>query len=204
MTLRVTQGTVNAYQPAAGEPRNRFTIAATAARGTTPLAPTIRPAPHGIVVVAPERLASLLVRVPDGVSLVVNSEHGDVNVTDVSGPVSVAAAQGNLRIFLQHSFAQARVGRGNISIAMGATTWPGTLHVSTGEGDVQMSVEDKAAFTVHLYTANGTLFTDFDLRGTSRGAAETIDGPVNGGGAQRLDVATSSGSIRLLRLHAQP
>ncbi len=204
MTLSVSQGTVNAYQPASGEPRDRFTIAATAARGTTPDAPRIRPRPGGILVIAPLALASLLVRVPDGVSLVVNSRHGDVNVTDVGGPVSVAAAQGDLRIFLQHSYAQARVGRGNISIAMGATGWPGTLKISTGHGDVEISVEDKAAFSVHLYTANGTLFTDFDLRGTSQGAAETIDGSVNGGGAQRIDVATSSGSIRLLRLHAQP
>jgi DUF4097 and DUF4098 domain-containing protein YvlB len=48
------------------------------------------------------------------------------------------------------------------------------------------------------------LFTDFDLRGTSSGRAETIDGSVNGGTAQRIDVETSSGAIRLLRMQPQP
>jgi hypothetical protein len=204
MTLRVANATVNAFAPAYGEPRDRFTIAATAFRGTTPPVPSVRPAVGGILVLAPGKLASLLVRVPDGVTLAIDSRQGDVNVTDVSGPVQVALARGDARIFLQKSYAQARVGEGNVRIAMGASQWPGTLRISTQRGDVELSVQDTAAFTVHLHTADGTLFTDFNLRGSSQGAAETIDGVVNRGGAQRIEVDTGNGSIRLLRLHAQP
>ena len=81
--------------------------------------------------------------------------------------------------------------------------WPGTLRFSARRGDIVLRISAKAAFSVHLHTDNGILFTDFGLRGTSSGGAETIDGSVNGGTTQRIDVETSSGAIRLLRLQPQ-
>jgi hypothetical protein len=47
------------------------------------------------------------------------------------------------------------------------------------------------------------LFTDFNLRGTSQGRSETIDGDVNGGGTRSIDIETQAGAIRLLKLHPQ-
>jgi hypothetical protein len=203
MTVRLAGGTFSAYQPAAGQARDRFTIAATATgRGSPPPPPSIHPAAGGIVVYA-AALQSLLVRVPDGVALVVDSQHGDVNVTDIQGSAQIVAADGNVRVFVRDGFAQASTGRGNVSVAMGAVRWPGTLHFAATRGDVELSVEETAAFGVHLHTGDGTLFTDFNLLGRSQGSSETIDGNVNGGGNQRIDVEVKRGSIRLLRLHAQ-
>jgi len=205
MRVRVARATLNAYQPANGEPRNRFTIAATAGSPAIQHAPPkIRPArPNGIDIDAPDPLADLLVRVPDGVALIADSAQGDVNVTDVTGSVTVNAARGNVRIFLRSSYAQATVGIGDLTVAMGADSWPGTLHFSTQKGDIVISIQEKANCTVHMHTDNGILFTDFNLRGTSAGASETIDGSINGGGPARIDIESASGSIRLLRLHAQ-
>jgi hypothetical protein len=202
MTINVTDATLSAYQPAAGEARNRFTISATAQTKSPPAPPKIRPAGKGIEVDASQPLQSLLVRVPDGVDLVVDSKQGDVNVTDVKGTAHIAAAGGNVRVFMRDGYAEAATQRGNVSVAMGATSWPGTLHFSAQNGDVEISVEETAAFHVHLHTDSGTLFTDFNLRGTSSGSSETIDGAVNGGN-RRIDVEVTRGSIRLLRLHAQ-
>lgn len=203
MTVRVADATLNAYQPAMGQARNRFTVSPTArGRKAPPPAPRIRPAANGVTVDAPEPLANLLVRVPDGVRLIVDSQRGDVNVTDITGDAQVTAQRGNVTIMLP-GYAQASSGRGNVSVTMGSTTWHGTLHFSSQRGDVQVSLPDKTAFTVHLHTDDGTLFTDFDLRGTSQGNAETIDGSVNGGGPRRIDVEAHYGSIRLLRLHPQ-
>jgi hypothetical protein len=203
MTIRIADATLAAYQPAAGEPRDRFTVSATARGKAMQPPPKIRPAGKGIVVDAVQPLASLLVRVPDGVALIVDSRHGDVNVTDVKGSARIVAAGGNVRVFMRDGYAQAATESGNVSVAMGATSWPGTLRFSAQNGDVEVSVQETAAFRVHLHTSNGTLFTDFNLRGTSQGASETIDGAVNGGGRQRIDVEVTRGSIRLLRLHAQ-
>jgi hypothetical protein len=204
LTVHIESGTLNAYQPAIGQSRNLFTISATASRrGTPPPAPRLRTSTGGVTATASGSLDSLLVRVPDGVSLVVDSRQGDVNVTDITGNARVIARNGNVTVKLP-GYAQAATGKGNLSVMMGATTWPGTLQFSTGRGDVDLWVVAKAAFAVRLHTGDGVLFTDFALRGTSTGRSETIDGIVNGGSTQRLDVETSAGAIRLLRLQPQP
>jgi hypothetical protein len=204
LAVRVGQATVNAYQPVTGQRRNVFTLSATALpKGTPPPAPRLRVAPLGLTVNAPGPLASLLVRVPDGVNLVVDSQRGDVNVTDINGNARIVALQGNVNAMLP-GYAQAAVGRGNLSVTMGSTDWPGTLHFSTQHGDIELRVSARAAFDVHLHTDDGTLFTDFALRGSSRGRAETIDGRINGGGAHGIDVEAATGTIRLLRLQPQP
>jgi Putative adhesin len=204
LAIRAGTATVNAFQPAAGQRRDLFTIAATALPKTTPPPPPrLRLSALGLAVRAPGPLGSLLVRVPDGVNLVVESQHGDVNVTDISGNARILAQSGNVDIKVP-SYAQAAVGVGNLSVMMGALDWPGTLRFSTQRGDVQVWISAKAAFSVHLHTDEGVLFTDFALQGTSTGRSETIDGSVNGGSAQRIDVETSAGAIRLLRLQPQP
>jgi len=101
------------------------------------------------------------------------------------------------------SYAQARVGNGGLSVTMGAGDWPGTLHFSTQRGDIEVWVNENVPFHVHLHTANGSLFTDFALRGTSSGTSETIDGDVNGGGPRGIDIESNAGVIRLLRLHPE-
>jgi Putative adhesin len=204
LEVRVASATVNAYQPSAGQPRRAFTISATAlAKQTPPAAPRLRPVARGVIVDAPGPLASLLVRVPDDVNLVIESEQGDVNVTDISGNARIVANRGDVKVMLP-GYAQAAVGEGNLSVTMGSTDWPGTLHFSTRSGNIEVWVIAKAAFNVRLHTDDGSLFTDFGLRGTSQGRSETIVGSVNGGGGHGIDVEAATGTIRLLRLTPQP
>ncbi|HEY6327487.1 MAG TPA: DUF4097 family beta strand repeat-containing protein [Candidatus Cybelea sp.] len=204
LEVRVAQATLNVYQPENGQRRDLFTIAATAAaKATPPPAPRLRVTRRGVVVDAAIPLQSLLVRVPDAANLAVLSRQGDVNVTDIRGNAVVVASHGNVTMMLP-AYGQAAVGQGNITATIGSTDWPGTLHFSTQHGDVELRIPAIAAFTVHLHTAAGALFTDFALRGTSQGSSETIDGSVNAGGARRIDVETATGSIRLLKLQPQP
>ena len=204
LEIRVAQATINAYQPENGQRRDLFTVATTVLpKATPPPAPRLRVTPRGVIVNAPNPLQSLLVRVPDGVSLAVQSTRGDVNVTDIRGSAAIVVAHGNVTMMLP-AYGEASVRQGNIDVTIGATDWPGTLHFSTQRGDVVLRVRADAAFVVHLHTGAGTLFTDFSLRGTSQGQTETIDGSVNGGGARQIDVEAAAGSIRLLKLQPQP
>ncbi len=203
ITVRIQRGTLNAYAPALGEPSDRFTISAYAASDAAPPpAPKIKPLKGGIEVDAPA-LRSLLVRVPQGVNLRVISGGGDVNVTDIDANADVEGTNGNVTLMLP-GYAQASLrGGGAISVTMGATDWPGTLRFSNPNGDIDLSINENARFHAYLGTADGTIFTDFDLRGTSRGRSETIDAPVNGGAARGVEVRSDKGTIRLLRLAPQ-
>ncbi len=204
LTLHTGTAAVNAYQPLAGGRRDLYTVSATALpKQAPPPAPRLRQVAGGLVVSAPGALQALLVRVPDGVNLALDSARGNVNVTDITGNVRIVARDGNVDVKVP-GYAQVAAGNGNVSVMMGASQWPGTLRFSSGRGDVEVWIVAKAAFSVHLHTDNGVLFTDFGLRGTSKGSAETIDGAVNGGSGQRIDVETGAGAIRLLRLEPQP
>jgi len=203
ITVEMTSGVLNAYKPAEGDPPNRFTVSATALEGATPPpAPAIRLAKNGIVIDAPAPLASLLVRVPSGVDLVVHSRRGNVNVTDITGNVDVAAGEGSVKIMIAGR-AQASTNEGNIDATIGAQSWSGTLNFSSNDGDVTLFVPDVAAFRARMHTDDGTLFTDFPLRGTSHGNNETIDAPVNNGTASGVDLRSKRGTVRLLRLTPQ-
>lgn len=201
MTVVVENASVNVYKPAVGEAPDRYTVQATAT-GAPPPPPTIHAAGNGIVVQANNPLYGLLVRLPDRVNLVVDSKNGNVSVIDVSGNVIVHARNGRVKVMVP-GYAEASTQTGNVEVTVGAMTWPGTLKFTTDEGDVTVYVPEVAKFHAHLHTDNGTLFTDFNLTGTSVGANETIDAPVNGGGSMGIDIETKHGTARLLRLAPQ-
>ncbi|MGB6986555.1 MAG: DUF4097 family beta strand repeat-containing protein [Candidatus Aquilonibacter sp.] len=203
MTVNIESGVINAFKPMQGDPTDRFTISATGpGDAAQPPPPRIRPNGNGIIVDATGTLAYLLVRVPQGVNLVVHSKNGNVNVTDIGGNVDVTATRGNVKIMVSGS-AQASTGNGNVDLTMGTTSWSGTLRDSAQNGDVTVYVPETAAFAVRMHTDDGTLFTDFGLTGTSQGSNETIDARVNGGGAFGLDIESRRGTVRLLRLTPQ-
>ncbi|HTV92106.1 MAG TPA: DUF4097 family beta strand repeat-containing protein [Verrucomicrobiae bacterium] len=203
MTVNIDSGVLNAFKPAESDPSNKYTITATAPAGASPPpAPTTRANGSGIIVDASGKLANLLVRVPQGVELVVHSKSGNVNVTDISGRVDVHADNGDVKIMVA-GVAQATTMNGSIDLTMGTTSWQGTLHDSANAGDVTVYIPAPASFHARLHTDNGTLFTDFGLTGTSHGSNETIDAPVNGGGASGVDIESRHGTVRLLRLTPQ-
>jgi hypothetical protein len=203
MTVEVKNASLNVYKPAVGEPANRYTIQATQIENhEAPPAPTVLSAGNGIVVQAPDPLYGLLVRLPDKVNLVVDSAEGNVNVIDVLGNVVVHGGIGKIKVLVP-GYAEASNKKGDIEVTVGANVWPGTLKFTTDDGDVTIYVPETAKFHAHLHTDDGTLFTDFNLTGTSTGANETIDAPVNGGGAMGIDIETKHGAARLLRLAPQ-
>ncbi|MBV8117356.1 MAG: DUF4097 family beta strand repeat protein [Candidatus Eremiobacteraeota bacterium] len=203
LTVVVNDANVNVYKPAAGQPANEYTVAAMAFdNSTAPPPPTVAKAGNGIVVRATDPLYGMLVRLPDRVNLVVQSKKGNVNVTDVSGTVDVLAGTGNVRIMVP-GVAQAQTRTGNINATIGAAQWTGTLKFAANTGDVTVYVPEIAKFHVRLHTDDGTIFTDFGLRGTSQGSNETIDAPVNGGSSYGVDIEARRGTVRLLRLTPQ-
>jgi hypothetical protein len=202
ITVRIAAGTVDAYAPLIGQPKNTYTIAAFANAQAFPAPPAVHPVAGGIEVDAPA-LRSLLVRVPRGVNLTVISQSGDVNVTDISGDVRVFMQTGNADLMLP-GYGQCTIAKkGTMKVLVGSGNWRGTLHFYNADGPVNVSIDENARFRVLLHTGDGTIFTDFPLHGTSQGTSETIRGVVNGGGSRGADVIAGRGVVRLLSLAPQ-
>ncbi len=202
ITVHIAGGTVNAYAPRAGEAAGAYTVDAFAAPQTTPAPPRVRPVRDGIEIDAPV-LSSLLVRVPHDVNLTIVSRSGDVNVTDISGDVRVFMQTGDADLMLP-GYGQASIARaGSMKVLVGSGDWHGTLHFFNADGPTDVSIDENARFRVHLHTGDGTIFTDFPLRGSAQGVSETIDGVVNGGASRGVDIVASRGIVRLLSLAPQ-
>lgn len=197
-----SSGDINVYPPKVGDPRDRFTVELTAAGDATPAPPLVRKAENTVAVDAPPQPVSMLVRVPDGVSLRVETPDGNIGVTNITGSVDAHTGKGSVTIMVP-GYAQATVGTGSLNVTNGAQSWPGTLHYSVDTGDVVLYVLQTAKFHIRMQTQHGTLFNDFGLRGSSEGSVETIEGDVNGGGPESIDIRVGQGNIRVLRLAPQ-
>ena len=199
--VRNVQGDINAYAPERGQPQDQYTVAAYA----PPNAPAVRIDAKPLLITATAPVAGIrfLVRGPKGGAMDLSTEQGNINVADFEGIVNAHTGNGDIKMLIP-MYGNASIGTGNMSVIYAATDWPGTLHFSTGTGNVELYVNENAKSRVHLHTDNGNIFSDFPgLRGTSQGNNETIDSYINGGGPRSIDVEVRTGSIRLMQLKPQ-
>lgn len=202
MNVTAANGKIEAYPPAVGEHKDHYTIQVLP-RGDGP------PALNEVVDGYTRRFstrgggpADIFVRIPQGIHASLRTPKGDIHVSDVNAPVDAAAGMGNIKIQIP-SYATARTGRGNVSVTFGDVNWPGTLHFESDQGDVEVWLPADANAAVDLHTDHGTVFTDFDLRGSASGQSETIVGHLGSGGNRSLVIRAKNGNVRLLKLVPQ-
>lgn len=195
------QGDINAYAPERAQPKDEYTVEAYAASAS--------PAPAlisktGLLVNARSLVPGVryLVRGPKGGAMTLDTQRGSIMVADFDGVVNAHVGRGDIKMLIPE-YASASIGTGNISIIFASTDWPGTLHFTAENGNVELYVNENAKAHVHMHTANGTVYSDFPLRGTSQGNAETIDSVINGGAPRSIDIEVKTGSIRLMQLKPQ-
>lgn len=194
------RGNVSIYAPARGQPSSSFTVDATGPDARRDV--TVRRSGRSVTITTHGLGSDVLIRGPKGTVINVNAANGSVNAADFEGVVNANTDRGDIKMLLpQYATANARTG--NVSVIFASTSWPGTLHFTSGRGDVEVYVNQTAAAHIDLIAMNGTIFTDFPLKGTAHGLSEMIDGTINGGAKRAIDVFARDGSIRLLQLKPQ-
>lgn len=201
ITVSASRGKIEAYPPAAGEPKDRYTLAVyPRGPGVPVLNDTL--SPRSLRFTTTGAPSDVLVRVPQGVHAYLNAAAGDIHVSDVNAPVDAQALSGDIKIQIP-SYANARTRSGNISATIGDINWPGQLHFASDRGDVEVWIPAVANASVDLHTDHGTIFTDFNLHGSANGDSETITGAIGTGGNRAVIVRVKNGNIRLLKLVPQ-
>ena len=200
-TIVVTNlgGDINAFAPARNEAADRYTLAAYASS-----AADVSMTYSRLLVTATARKPGVrfLLRAPRGTALDLSTQNGNIGVADYDGIVNAHAVHGDVKMLIP-AYGSASTGTGNVSVIFASDTWPGTLHFSAENGNVEIYVNETAKARVRMHTGDGTVFSDFNLTGTSHGTSETIDGPINGGGPRSIDVEVKHGSIRVMQLKPQ-
>jgi DUF4097 and DUF4098 domain-containing protein YvlB len=81
---------------------------------------------------------------------------------------------------------------------MGGAKWSGELKVRTTNGSVEVTMPASAEFRVEAATTNGGIQTDFPVTVQGTFSSKELSGTVGGGGRE-LNVATTNGTIRLMK-----
>ena len=201
IVLRNVAGSIEAFAPEVGQASNQYTVDFF---GPAEEQPKVTKSGAAVTVVPAGFSPSdrYLVRAPKNTTLTISTQNGAINVEDVDAVVNAEATNGAINI-MSLQYANAHAGNGNVQATIGSTDWTGTLHFGAGRGDVTLYVPATASARVRLHTADGSIFTDFPLRGTSKGKSETIVGVLNGGASRAIDVEVGQGVIRLLQLKPQ-
>ncbi len=198
------RGNVSIYAPARGQAPSSFTLDATGPDTRRDV--TVRRTGNRITIITRGLGSDLLLRGPQGTIINVKAASGNINAADFDGVVNASTDRGDIKMLLPQ-YGSANAGTGNVSVIFASTTWPGTLHFTSQRGDVELYVNQTAAAGIDLITMNGTIFTDFPLKGTAHGLSEMIDGTINAAGSGRpkrsIGAFVRDGSIRLLQLKPQ-
>ncbi len=161
------------------------------------------------------------IRVVDvGAQARLETSNGSVEVTNAAGPVTVRTSNGSVRASEIRGGFEANTSNGSIHVSLAKVEESRPVRLHTSNGSVELSVEDlrnndvvvstsNASITVRLpdsvsanvkaYTSNASITNQFDSSFKGRSSKTSLEGTIGAGGPL-LDLSTSNGGIKLLRM----
>lgn len=136
-------------------------------------------------------------QVPRGVSFHALTSNGNVLGRNLESVVDATTTNGSVDVSTSE-WASATTTNGGIRVSMGSTKWTGELRVSTTNGGVEVTMPASAEFRLNAATTNGGVHSDFPITVQGSFSSKELSGTVGGGGRE-LRVATTNGTIRLMK-----
>lgn len=128
----------------------------------------------------------------------VHTSNGAIRVEMNQGSLDAGTSNGSITARLTKPDANAPVrltsSNGRIDLTMDAVR---DVHASTSNSSIQVRIPSGANARVRARTSNASITTEFDVRGER--SKHTLEGTIGNGGPM-IDLSTSNGGIRLLRL----
>jgi len=138
------------------------------------------------------------VRVPSGVRFQGNTVNGDVDATNLQGPVELNTVNGGIHLETASGDARANTVNGSITATVRALGEQ-PLHFETVNGGITLSLPASLDADLQAQTVNGSIQTDFPIQVQGRMNPRELNGHIGHGG-RPLELETVNGSIRLRRL----
>ena len=137
------------------------------------------------------------VQVPRGVRFNALTTNGNVLGRNLASVVEAATTNGNVEVSTSE-WASAATTNGGIRVSMGSAKWNGELQVKTTNGSVDVTLPASAEFKLDATTTNGEIQADFPITVQGTVHSKELSGTVGGGGRE-LRVATTNGTIKLMK-----
>jgi DUF4097 and DUF4098 domain-containing protein YvlB len=144
------------------------------------------------------------------------TSNGSIEATDQTGNATLHTSNGGIRVEMNQGSLDAGTSNGSITARMAKPDSAAPVRLSSSNGHIELTMD--AMRDVHVNTSNSSILvrippdanarirartsnssitSDFDVRGEK--SKHTLDGTIGSGGPL-VDLSTSNGGIRLLRL----
>ena len=137
------------------------------------------------------------VQVPQGVRFHALTTNASVLARNLASVVEAATTNGDVEVSTSE-WASATTTNGGIRVSMGSAKWNGELQVRSTNGRVDVTLPASAEFKLDAATTNGGIHTDFPMTVEGNYNSKVLSGTVGGGGRE-LRVATTNGTIKLMK-----
>jgi hypothetical protein len=131
----------------------------------------------------------------------IRTTNGGVRADDVRGSIQASTTNGRINVRLHdpepNRPVRLETTNGGIDLTMNAISG-NDIRATTNNGGITLRLPSRASARVHARTSNSSIQSDFDVT-RDRSEKNRLEGVIGSGGPM-LDLATSNGSIRLLKL----
>lgn len=175
-----------------GSPQERQTVPVMLSQNDEQLSLVGAPAPSGIEI-------SYEIKLPRDLSKVeINSDHGDLKLSDFGGAVNVNLQRGNLEFKDLTGAVHSRLVNGDVKLSLDKSDRDGDQDISVVNGNIEAMVADGADATLEAESINGDISPDdrLGLKVEKRPAGHSASGQIGDGGPA-LELKTVNGSIKL-------
>jgi hypothetical protein len=138
------------------------------------------------------------VKIPRNLRFDAATVNGKVRAEGMGRVVKANSVNGGVTVATD-AWAQASSVNGSVSVRMGRADWPGTLHLSSVNGSVELDVPATLSADVAFSSVNGSLDSDLPLtisHSSGRWGPKSVEGRIGSGGRE-LKVNTVNGSLRI-------
>jgi DUF4097 and DUF4098 domain-containing protein YvlB len=133
----------------------------------------------------------------------IGTSNGSVHLDQIDGSTEVQTSNGSVHVDLEQSRGGAvtlTTSNGSVDLKLGAVT-QGDVKAATTNGAITVRIPANAGARVKAQTSrNSRVSSDFDVRKEGENSPSRLEGTVGFGGGPTLQLSTSNGHIRLLKL----
>ncbi len=137
---------------------------------------------------------------PEGIISEVRTVNGSIFIRDLRGKIQVRTTNGRIRIENASGSIHARTTNGSVNVELVEVFPASDIRIRTTNGSVKLYLPQDFAGEIRAKTTNGSISTDFPVAVQGRFSRRRLEGRIGEGGDILCDVATTNGSVKIMRI----
>jgi len=137
-------------------------------------------------------------RIPKGARLQIRTVNGSVSTHGSEGVQVLRSTNGRIEVAGAASRVEARTTNGSIDVALSSGAEAPEIDLGTTNGGIRLHLPSDVRASLEARTVNGRVSTELPLTLDGSASRKRLEAQLNGGGAGRIVLRTTNGSIRII------